>query len=53
MGNFDVTICDIRNREKRRNQKLPYAFTEQGSAMLSTMVIDESCQFENEYTAYV
>ena len=44
----------ISKREKRGGtQKLPYAFTEQGSAMLRIMVIDESCQFENEYTAYV
>jgi len=34
-------------------QKLPYAFTEQGLAMLRTMVIDELCQIENEYTTYV
>ena len=41
MGNFDVIICDIKNREKRGTQKLPYAFTEQGLAMLRTMVVDE------------
>ena len=38
MGIFDITICDIKNRETRGTQKLPYAFTEQGVAMLSSVL---------------
>ena len=41
MGNFDVTICDIKNREKRRTKKHPYAFTEQWLAMLSEILNDK------------
>jgi hypothetical protein len=35
MGFFEVTNCDIKNGKRGGTQKFPYAFTEQGLAMLS------------------
>jgi hypothetical protein len=38
MHRFKITICDLRNRSGPDRKYMPYAFTEQGVAMLSSVL---------------
>lgn len=47
MGNLYITIFDIKNREKRRKQKLPNTFPEQELAMLIGIINSDKAIYIN------